>query len=230
MTNQEPSTSGEREPTERTALRRHPERGLYDRESINAILDEGLVCHVGFVAGGRPFVIPTGYARIGENIYFHGAATSRLMTTVGESIDICVTVTLLDGLVLARSAFSHSMNYRSVVVFGRARIVADTREKLEVLRAFSEHVMPGRWDEVRRPNREELNETMVLALPLTEASAKVRTGAPKDKEEDYESGVWAGVVPLMQVAGAPVDDEMLREGTDVPRYVREYCAEHWIGL
>lgn len=215
-------------PTERTELNRHPERAEYDRERINEILDEGLVCHVGFVAGGRPFVIPTGYVRFGDHIYFHGAAASRMMTTVSAGLDVCVTVTHLDGLVLARSAFSHSMNYRSVVVFGRARVVKDAREKLEALRAFTEHVMPGRWQDARRPNREELNDTTVLALPLTEASAKVRTGPPKDKEEDYDLNVWAGVVPLRQVAGAPVDDSRLTEGAEVPRYVREYCAEHWL--
>jgi len=215
-------------PTERTALDRHPERGEYDRARINEILDEGLVCHVGFVAAGRPFVIPTGYVRLGDQIFFHGAAASRMMRTVGEGLDVCVTVTHLDGLVLARSAFSHSMNYRSVVVLGRARAVSDPREKLEALRAFTEHVMPGRWSDARRPNRDELNETTVLALPLTEASAKIRTGPPIDKEEDYALDVWAGVVPLKQVAAPPLDDPRNKEGAQPPRYVLAYCAEHWL--
>ena len=210
--------------TDRTELGRHPERGVFGRERVYEILDEGLVCHVGFAVGGKPYVIPTGYVRHGDNLYVHGAAASRMMNVLREGVDVCVTVTLLDGLVLARSAFSHSMNYRSVIVFGRARVVEDAREKLEALRAFTEHVMPGRWGEARRPNREELNETLVLAVPLEEASAKVRTGPPKDKEADYEWPVWAGVLPLKLEAGAAVADPRLAAGTDVPRYVHDYRA------
>ena len=208
--------------TERTQLKRHPERGQFERERVYEILDEGLVCHVGFVAHGKPYVIPTGYVRLGDNLYFHGAVASRMMNALGEGADVCVTVTLLDGLVLARSAFSHSMNYRSVVVFGRARLVEDAREKLEALRAFTEHVVPGRWNVARRPNREELNETKVLALALDEASAKVRTGPPIDKEEDYELPVWAGVIPLRLAAGEAVSDPRLKAGIETPDYVRDY--------
>jgi uncharacterized protein len=210
------------EQTERTELRRHPERGQFEREKVYEILDEGLVCHVGFNAHGKPYVIPTGYVRLGDNLYFHGAAASRMMTTLGEGLDVCVTVTLLDGLVLARSAFSHSMNYRSVVAFGRARVVEDAREKLEALRAFTEHVVPGRWRDARRPNREELNETTVLALALDEASAKVRTGPPIDKDEDYEMSVWAGVIPLKLTPGEATRDPRLGDGIEMPDYVRAY--------
>ena len=211
-------------PTGRTALERHPERGTFERERVYAILDEGLVCHVGFAVHGKPFVIPTGYVRHGDKLYFHGAAASRMMNTLREGLDVCVTVTLLDGLVLARSAFSHSMNYRSVVVFGRATEVTDAREKLEVLRAFTDHVVPGRWAESRRPGRRELDETRVLALPLDEASAKVRTGPPIDMESDYELPVWAGVIPLRTTACAPVADPRNKPGVEVPASVRDYCA------
>ena len=210
-------------PTERTALGRHPERGTFERERVYEILDEGLVCHVGFAVSGKPFVIPTGYVRLGDKLYFHGAAASRMMNALGEGADVCVTVTHLDGLVLARSAFSHSMNYRSVVVFGRASEVTDPREKLEALRAFTDHVVPGRWREARRPARRELDETKVLSLPLDEASAKVRTGPPVDKEDDYDLPVWAGVIPLRTSAGAPMADPRNIAGVDVPASVRDYC-------
>src|SRR5918912_2870446 len=197
------------EPTERTTLKRLPKRGSYERETVNEILDEGFVCHVGFVVDGRPFVIPTGYGRAGDKLYIHGSAASRMLKTLRDGVDVCVTVTLLDGLVLARSAFHHSMNYRSVVVFGRARAVEDDAEKMRALHAFTEHVAPGRWAEVRRPNRQELDATTVLALPLTEASAKVRTGPPVDDEEDYSLPVWAGELPLRLTAGTPVADPRL---------------------
>ena len=208
--------------TPRTILKRLPQRGSYDREVINQILDEGFICHVGFAVDDRPFVIPTGYARVGDRLLIHGSQASRMLRTLGQGIDVCVTVTLLDGLVLARSAFHHSMNYRSVIVFGNARVVDDPDEKLEALRALSEHMIPVRWDDVRQPNEHELRLTTVLSLPLTEASAKVRTGPPLDDEEDYELLVWAGVIPLRLVAGTPIDDPRLPEKSGAPMYAAEY--------
>ncbi|HKQ07766.1 MAG TPA: pyridoxamine 5'-phosphate oxidase family protein [Blastocatellia bacterium] len=209
-------------PTERTTLKRLPKRAEYDRDRVYAILDEALVCHVGFVADGQPVVIPTGYGRIADVLYLHGSAASRMLRTLGEGIDVCVTVTLVDGLVLARSAFHHSFNYRSVVVFGRARTVTDREEKLAALRAFTEHVIAGRWNEVREPNDGELKATTVLALPLQEASAKIRTGPPIDDEEDHALPVWAGVLPLRLTIGEPVDDEQLPPGIALPQSVRDY--------
>jgi nitroimidazol reductase NimA-like FMN-containing flavoprotein (pyridoxamine 5'-phosphate oxidase superfamily) len=208
--------------TERTTLKRLPKRGSYERETVYQILDEGFVCHVGFTVDNRPVVIPTGYGRAGDQLYIHGSAASRMLKTLREGVDVCVTVTLLDGLVLARSSFHHSMNYRSVVIFGRARVVEDEQEKMEALRVFSDHVMRGRWDEARLPNQQELRATLVLALALTEASAKIRTGPPLDDEEDYVLEVWAGVLPLKMVAGEAVPDPRLEEGKEVPRYVRDY--------
>src|SRR6266478_6802302 len=177
------------QPTERTTLKRLPKRGVYDRDLVYQILDEGFVCHVGFAVDGRPFVIPTGYARVGDSLIIHGSQASRMLRTLGQGIDVCVTVTLIDGLVLARSAFHHSMNYRSVVVFGRATVVEGSDAKIAALRALSEHMIPGRWDDVRAPNERELQQTTVLSLPLTEASAKVRCGPPLDDEEDYQMEV-----------------------------------------
>jgi hypothetical protein len=193
-------------PTERTQVKRLPKRAVYDKAEVYAILDAGYVCHVGFIAGGQPCVIPTGYARAGDLLYLHGSAASRMLRALDQGADVCVTVTLLDGFVLARSAFHHSMNYRSVVVFARARLVTDPVEKVEALRAFTEHVLPGRWAEVRQPNASELAATKVLALPLDEASAKVRTGPPIDDEADYALPVWAGVVPIRMERGEPVAD------------------------
>lgn len=207
--------------TSRTTLKRLPKRGVYDREEINRILDEGLICHVGFVVDSQPFVIPTGYARIDDQLYIHGSQASRMLRTLSGGVDACVTVTLLDGLVLARSAFHHSMNYRSVVVFGRA-ILVEGGEKLRALRGFSEHVLVGRWDDVRQPSKQELQATTVLSMPLSEASAKVRMGPPLDDEEDYELDVWAGVVPLALAAETPVPDPLLRQGIDVPEYALKY--------
>jgi uncharacterized protein len=209
-------------PTERTTLKRLPKRGEYDRDRVYRILDEAFICHVGFIADGRPVVIPTGYGRLGDVLYIHGSAASRMLRRLSEGIDVCVTVTLVDGLVLARSAFHHSFNYRSVVVFGKARVLTDAGEKMRALRAFTDHVISGRWDEVREPNESELKATTVLALPLEEASAKIRTGPPIDDEEDYELPVWAGVLPLRLVTDEPVDDERLAAGLRAPRYVREY--------
>src|SRR6266849_2797993 len=190
--------------TARTTLRRLPQRGAFDRESINQILDEGFICHAGFAVEGQPFVIPTGYARLGERLFIHGSQASRMLRTLGQGIEACVTVTLLDGLVLARSAFHHSMNYRSAVVFGTAREVSSREEKLRVLDALVEHVCAGRSAHARPPNESELRQTLVLALPIEEASAKVRTGGPVDDEEDYALPVWAGVLPLTMVPGAAV--------------------------
>ena len=206
----------------RTTMKRLPQRGSYEREVIHQILDEGLVCHIGFHAGDQPFVIPTAYGRVADTLYVHGSPASRMLKTLREGVEVCLTVTLLDGLVLARSAFHHSMNYRSVVVFGRATVVEDPAEKLSALRAFSEHVLPGRWAEVRQPSRHELNATLVLALPLAEASAKVRTGPPVDDEADYNLAVWAGEIPLRLAGGEAVNDPRLPQDIRLPAYARDY--------
>jgi nitroimidazol reductase NimA-like FMN-containing flavoprotein (pyridoxamine 5'-phosphate oxidase superfamily) len=192
--------------TERTRLRRRPARGAFDRATVYRILDEAFVCHVAFVVDGQPYAIPTGYARVGDVLYVHGSAASRMLRTLAQGIDVCVTVTLIDGLVLARSAFNHSMNYRSVVVLGRARLVDDPDEKVEALRAFTNHVIPGRWEELRPVTAQELGATSVLALPIEEASAKVRTGPPMDDQDDVAWPAWAGVIPLSLQPGPPVPD------------------------
>jgi nitroimidazol reductase NimA-like FMN-containing flavoprotein (pyridoxamine 5'-phosphate oxidase superfamily) len=196
--------------TARTTLQRRPQRGAYDRETVHAILDEGIYCHLGFVVDGQPFVLPTVHARDGETVFVHGAAASRMLGALAEGAPVCLTVTLLDGLVLARSAFHHSMNYRSVVVLGRAREVRDPAEKRRALEVIVEHVARGRSREARGPNEKELLATRVLALPLEEVSAKIRTGAPIDDEEDHALPVWAGEIPLRLVAQAPVPDPRLR--------------------
>jgi uncharacterized protein len=209
-------------PTARTQVKRLPKRGAYDRETVFRILDEAFVCHVGFVADGQPYVIPTNFGRSGETLYLHGSAASRMLRTLSEGVPVCVTVTLTDGLVLARSAFHHSVNYRSVVVLGTARLVEDAAEKMEALRLFTEHIMKGRWEEIRWPTEQELKATTVLALPLEEVSAKVRTGGPIDDEEDYSLPVWAGVVPLPVVPAEPIRDARLEAGTEIPQYMRAY--------
>lgn len=209
-------------PTERTTVKRLPKRGVYDRASVYDILDEAFVCHVGFAVDGKPYVIPTSYGRIGDLLYIHGSAASRMLRELGKGIDVCVTVTLIDGLVLARSAFHHSINYRSVVVFGRAETVEDPQEKMTALEAFTEHIVRGRWAEVRWPDEGEMKATLVLRLPLEEASAKVRTGPPIDDEDDYRLPVWAGVIPLELVASEPVDDPRLEPGTEPPAYAARY--------
>jgi nitroimidazol reductase NimA-like FMN-containing flavoprotein (pyridoxamine 5'-phosphate oxidase superfamily) len=211
--------------TNRTTLKRLPKRGQYERESVYSILDEGFICHVGFAVEGQPFVIPTGYARLDDTLYIHGSQASRMLRTLADGVDVCVTVTLIDGLVLARSAFHHSMNYRSVVVFGRATVIDDKDEKLAALFSFSEHVVRGRWEDVRNPTEQELKATTVLSLPLLEASAKVRTGPPLDDEEDYSLPVWAGVIPLRLVAGEPTNDPRLPEGIEAPGYARKYSRK-----
>jgi uncharacterized protein len=196
-------------PTRRTTLKRLPERGVFDRAAVHAVLDEGLVCHVGFVVDGQPFVIPTSYARRDDRLYLHGSAASRMLRSLSGGIPVAVTVTLLDGLVLARSAFHHSMNYRSVVVLGEARLVEDPAEKSAALEAIVEHVVPGRSRVVRGPSEIELRATSVLALDLVEVSAKVRTGPPIDDPEDLGLDCWAGVLPLRLVPGEPVRDPQL---------------------
>jgi hypothetical protein len=198
---------------------------VYDRAAAYKILDEGFICHVGFVVDGQPFVIPTGYGRVGDNLYIHGSAASRMLRRVDEGVPVCVTVTLLDGLVLARSIFNHSMNYRSVVILGTARAVTDPKEKLEALRLLSEHILPGRWAEARQPNEKELKATLVMRLPIEEFSAKVRQGPPIDDEEDYAFPAWAGVIPLTLVAGGPIDDARLMPGLSPPEYTRTYSRK-----
>src|SRR6266480_4661952 len=209
-------------PTSRTRVVRESHRGIYDRTAAYEILDEGLICHVGFVVDGQPFVIPMGYGRKEDSLYIHGSAASRMLRNLDQGIPVCVTVTLLDGLVLARSIFNHSMNYRSVVVLGIAVAVKEPGEKLEALRAVSEHILPGRWEESRQPNERELKATLVMRLPITEFSAKVRTGPPIDDEEDYSFPIWAGVVPLQTVAGSAINDPKLDPKTRVPDHVRSY--------
>jgi len=212
-------------PTARTRVVREPERGVYDSETAYAILNEGFLCHVGFVANEQPFVIPTSYGRKGDNLYIHGSAASRMLRKLNEGVPVCVTVTLLDGLVLARSVFNHSMNYRSVVILGTAKLVDDPLEKIEALRILSEHIIPGRWDDARQPNEKELKATSVLRLPIEEFSCKVRTGPPIDDEEDYSFSTWAGVLPLETVAQLPLNDPRLDASREVPRYVREYSRK-----
>jgi len=209
-------------PTERTQVKRLPNRGAYDSETVFKILDEAFLCHVGFIVEGQPFVIPTGYARVEETLYIHGSAASRMLRTLSGGVQVCVTVTLLDGLVLARSAFHHSMNYRSVVILGHATLVDRPEEKLAALKAFTEHVVRGRWDDVRQPTEDEMKATTVLALSLVEVSAKIRTGPPKDDEEDYSLPIWAGVVPLKLVPDAPMADPRLEHDLAPPAYAQNY--------
>lgn len=208
--------------TERTRVVREPQRGVYDREAIYKILDEALVCHVGFLMDGQPYVIPTLFARVGDAVYFHGSAASRMLRTLSAGADVCLTVTLTDGIVLARSVFNHSMNYRSVVALGKATLVDGPAEKIEALRAFTERMLPGRWDDARQPNEKELKATSILRLPLTEISAKVRTGQPMDDEPDFALPVWAGVIPLRMVADEPIREERCDPGIPLPTSVAKY--------
>jgi nitroimidazol reductase NimA-like FMN-containing flavoprotein (pyridoxamine 5'-phosphate oxidase superfamily) len=212
-------------PTPRTRLVREADRAVYDREAAYRILDEGFLCHVGFVADGQPFVIPTSYGRKEDNLYIHGSAASRMLRNLKDGVPVCVTVTLLDGLVLARSIFNHSMNYRSVVVLGKATLVDEPEEKIEALRRLSEHIIPGRWADSRQPNERELKATSVLRLPIEEFSAKVRVGPVVDDEEDYSFPTWAGVVPLEMKTGAPIDDARLVTGKTAPEYARNYTRK-----
>jgi nitroimidazol reductase NimA-like FMN-containing flavoprotein (pyridoxamine 5'-phosphate oxidase superfamily) len=210
-------------PTAWTRVVREPDRGVYDRAAVYEILDEGFICHVGFNIEGQPFVIPTSYGRSGDNLFIHGSAASRMLRNLDSGIPVCVTVTLLDGLVLARSIFNHSMNYRSVVILGKAEVVTDSAEKLEALRSLSEHILPGRWADSRTPNERELKATFALRLPLTEFSAKVRQGPPIDDEEDYAFQTWAGVIPLEMVARAPIADARCQG--EIPKYARTYSRK-----
>jgi uncharacterized protein len=212
-------------PTPRTRVVREPERAAYDRETVYQILDEGFLCHVGFAVEGQPFVIPTSYGRVESNLYIHGSAASRMLRQMKDGVAVCVTVTLLDGLVLARSIFNHSMNYRSVVILGKATLVDDPKEKIEALYALSQHILPGRWDDSRQPNERELKATSVQRVPIEEFSAKVRVGPPVDDAEDYAFPTWAGVVPLKMVAGEPIDDARLLPGQEVPGYARRYTRK-----
>jgi nitroimidazol reductase NimA-like FMN-containing flavoprotein (pyridoxamine 5'-phosphate oxidase superfamily) len=209
-------------PTPRTRVVREPQRAVYDRSLVNRILDEGFICHVGFTLDGQPFVIPTSYGRHEDLLYIHGSAASRMLRNVSGGIPMCVTVTLLDGLVLARSIFNHSMNYRSVVVLGTGTAIEDREEKLTALRLLSEHIVPGRWSEVRQPNEKELKATTILRVPIREFSAKVRQGPVIDDEEDYAFPVWAGVLPMNLVTGHPINDSRLAGGTEVPNYLKNY--------
>jgi nitroimidazol reductase NimA-like FMN-containing flavoprotein (pyridoxamine 5'-phosphate oxidase superfamily) len=209
-------------PTDRTQVKRLPKRGKYEREAVFAILDAGFVCHVGFTVEGQPYVIPTNYGRSGDTLYLHGSAASRMLRTLSEGVPVSVTVTHVDGLVLARSAFHHSVNYRSVVILGTARLVTDPAEKMEALRVFTEHVMKGRWDDVRQPTEQELKATTVLALPIEEVSAKVRTGGPIDDEADYTLPVWAGVLPLETSVKEPVPDPQRKSDQPIPLYLKNY--------
>jgi nitroimidazol reductase NimA-like FMN-containing flavoprotein (pyridoxamine 5'-phosphate oxidase superfamily) len=208
--------------SKRTELRRIPDRGSHDWETINQILDAGFLASVGFCVDRQPFVIPTLYGRDGEKLYFHGSAVSRTLRELETGIPTCVTVTIVDGLVLSRSAFDHSMNYRSVVAFGTARKVVDSERKIRALRVISEHLIAGRWAEVRGPSDKELKATQVLEFSIEEASSKVRNGPPLDDEGDYQSPVWAGVLPLEIKSRPPIPDDRLIEGVTVPEYVRRY--------
>lgn len=204
--------TGDAPKSDLTRLIRERERGEYSWEAIREILDAGFICHLGVEVGGQPFVIPTTYALVGDDLLIHGSAASRTLRRAGEGVPVCVTVTHVDGFVLARSVFNHSFNYRSVMVFGTAELVSDPEAKRAALHDFFEGVLPGRWDEVRPPTEKEWKATAILRLPLTQASAKLRTGPPEDDEPDHELDVWAGVVPIDRVIGTPVPDPSLRDG------------------
>jgi uncharacterized protein len=212
-------------PTERTRVVREPHRGSHEREAIYKILDEGFVCHVGFSIDAQPYVIPTMFARVGDNVYFHGSAASRMLRNLSDRLAVCLTVTLVDGLVLARSVFNHSMNYRSVVALGKATLIDQPEEKLAALRAFTEKILPGRWNEARQPNEQELKATSILRLTLTEVSAKMRVGPVEDDAPDYELKVWAGVIPLHLTPGVPVRDERCDPSIPLPHYAEHYSRE-----
>jgi nitroimidazol reductase NimA-like FMN-containing flavoprotein (pyridoxamine 5'-phosphate oxidase superfamily) len=210
-------------PTPRTRVVREPQRAVYERDTVNQILDEAFLCHVGFVVDGQPYVIPTSYGRDGDLLYIHGSAASRMLRNLDRGLPVCVTVTLLDGLVFARSVFNHSMNYRSVVILGTATLVDDPAEKLAALRALSEHIIPSRWDDSRQPSEKELKATSVLRLPVSEFSAKVRVGPPVDDDEDYSFPTWAGVIPLAMTVGEAIRDG--RSEQDLPAYLKDYSRQ-----
>jgi len=213
---------GEPVSTPRSIVRRLPDRGRYDRQTIYAILDEGLVCHLGLVKDGTPYVYPTLYARQDDTAIIHGSAASQSLGSMSRGADVCLGVTLVDGLVLARSAFHHSINYRSVVLFGRMTAILDRERKLEALRSIVEHLVPGRWEEVRPPNDQELRATLVLEMPIIEGSAKIRAGDPSDDEDDYATRAWAGVLPLRQVPGPPLPDPRLAHDVPLPGSVNRW--------
>ena len=206
-------------PSSRVRVRRESQKGRYDRVTIDAILDDGFLCHVGVVQDDQPFVVPTGYVRDGDRILIHGSAASRMLNTAKAPVPVCVTVTHVDGVVLARSAFNSSINYRSVMILGEMREVTEREDKLTALRMFTDHLVPGRWDDARRVKDKELKATSVLSLDLTEASAKLRSGPPDDPDEDLDEPVWAGIVPLITRAGDPVADPSLRSGVELPAYL-----------
>ncbi len=208
--------------TDRNRIKRLPKRGHYDRETIHRILDEALICHVAFVEERQPYVIPTNFARLEDRIVLHGAKASRLLKHIEAGHPICVEATIVDGLVLARSVFHHSVNYRSVVVFGKGRLIEDQQQKLAALQAVTEHLIPGRWEEARLPNRKELNATSVVSIDIDEASAKVRVGPPVDEQEDYALPVWAGILPLQELPLAPIHDELQSAEIPLPEYVSQY--------
>ena len=210
-------------PSPRTRVVREPQRAVYDRGAVNQILDEGFLCHVGFVVDGQPYVIPTSYGRDGNVLYIHGSAASRMLRNLDQGVPVCVTVTLLDGLVLARSVFNHSMNYRSVVILGTATLIDKPAEKIAALRALSEHILPQRWGDSRQPNEKELKMTSVLRIPIEEFSAKVRVGPPMDDEEDYPFPTWAGVIPLEMKPGTPIPEERCQR--ELPAYLRNYSRK-----
>jgi len=210
-------------PTARTRVVREPQRAVYDRDTVNQILDEAFLCHVGFVAEGQPFVIPMSYGRDGDVLYIHGSVASRMLRHLEQGVPVCITVTLVDGLVLARSVFNHSMNYRSVIILGTATLVDDPAEKLAALRALSDHILPNRWDDSRQPNEKELKATSVLRLPINEFSAKVRVGPPVDDAEDYAFSTWAGVIPLEMNSGTPIRDERCKQ--ELPAYLKNYSRK-----
>lgn len=209
-------------PTQRSTVKQVSSLAIYDRPSIYRILDEAILCHVGFVDDDQPFVIPSIHVRIGDRLFLHGSVQSRMLRSLASGVPACVTVTLLDGLVLARSLFHHSMNYRSVVILARAEEVHDAKTKVEVLRALTDHVVPGRWGDARGPTKDELAQTAIVSLPIDEASAKVRSGPPNDDEPDYDLAYWAGVIPLAMKAGDPIDDPKLASGIAPPAYARNY--------
>ena len=209
-------------PSDRTTVKRLPKRAAYDTATIHAILDEGLACHVSFVVNGQPNVVPTIYVRIGDSVYLHGSPASRMLQVLERGEEVCIAVTVVDGLVLARSAFHHSINYRSVVLYGTGAEVREADRKVEVLRALSEHLIPGRWNEIREPSADELRRTLVVSIPIQEASAKVRTGPPADDEPDYELPIWAGVLPLRLAAGTPITDPRVKPGIEPPEHATGY--------
>lgn len=212
--------------TERTRLRRLPKRGAFDRETVNSILDEAFICHIGFTVDGQPYVIPTAFGRVDDVLYIHGSSASRMLRTLSKGVEMCFTATLIDALVLARSAFHHSINYRSVVVLGKATLVEENEEKNLALESITNHIVPGRWDDVRWPTELELKATSVLKLPIEEASAKVRTGPPIDDEEDYAMNIWAGILPIELKTGDPIDDDRLDNGSLPPDNITNYTRKN----